>query len=63
MCYGRDPRVDTILAQMHDGELSRDNALKALLQIGLSQFSEDFENGDASETRQTNTQQRSAQSR
>lgn len=55
MSYGRDPRVDMILAQMHNGELSRDHALKLLLQIGLSQFDEDFENGDASETRQTNT--------
>lgn len=63
MSAGRDPRVDIILAQLNNGELSRDQALKALLDIGLIQFREESDHGHASETRQTNTQQRSTQSR
>lgn len=60
MSVGRDPRVDIILAQLHSGERSRDSALKALLEIGLEQFNEDYEIGNASETRQTNETQRAA---
>lgn len=63
MSAGRDPRVDVILAQLNNGEISRPDALKALLDIGLIQFSEDFENGHASETRQTDATQRSKAAR
>jgi hypothetical protein len=44
---GRDPRVDEILAMVYEGSLSRESARTALTNIGLEQFSEDYENGDA----------------
>jgi hypothetical protein len=55
---GRDPRVDIILKQMREGALSHDDARKALTNIGLEQFSEDFDgNASEGETRQTNAPQ------
>lgn len=52
--FGRDPRVDEILAQMDKGQLSRDIALKALLQIGFEQFDEDYDGNESkNESRQT----------
>lgn len=56
--YGRDPRVDEILAMVYEGSLSRESARIALTNIGLEQFSEDYEHGDAikSETRFIKTQ-------
>lgn len=63
MSVGRDPRVDIILAQLHDGEISRDFALKALVNIGLEQFDEDYEYGNASKARPTYTQRFKARAR
>ncbi len=54
---GRDPRVDETLQRLHDGKLTRDDALKLLLKIGLEQFDEDY-NGNEGKTRQTITTQR-----
>lgn len=48
--FGRDPRVDEILSQLCSGEVSRDFARQALFNIGLEQFSEEYENGNASES-------------
>lgn len=47
--FGRDPRVDEILAMIYDDKLSRECARIALLNIGLEQFSEEYEYGNASE--------------
>lgn len=60
--FGRDPRVDDILAMVYDGSLSRESARAALTNIGLEQFSEDYENGNAreSETRPFNTSKQRA---
>lgn len=46
-CFGRDPRVDEILAMLRAGLMPRDSARAALLHIGLEQFNEDYENGNA----------------
>jgi hypothetical protein len=47
--FGRDPRVDEILTMICDGKLSRESARTALLNIGLEQFNEEYEHGNASE--------------
>lgn len=57
--FGRDPRVDEILAQIRNGELSRDVARVTLTNIGLEQFSEDYDgNAGKEQTRQTVKTQR-----
>lgn len=43
--FGRDPRVDEILAMLRAGVIPHDSARAALLHIGLEQFNEDYENG------------------
>lgn len=53
--FGRDPRVDDVLAMVYDGSMSRESARVVLTNIGLEQFSEDYEDGNASETRPFDT--------